>query len=61
MILVFLQKFRDYTLGGNLITRLQARYEALRRALGNETHAASSPAPTRFVLLTYILPSVVCR
>lgn len=41
------QKFREYTLGSNLITRLQARYELMRKALGDETQASSSPTPTR--------------
>ncbi|KAK8383019.1 hypothetical protein O3P69_011505 [Scylla paramamosain] len=43
----YLSKFREYTLGSNLITRLQARYELMRKALGDETQASSSPTPTR--------------
>ncbi|XP_042870971.1 SLIT-ROBO Rho GTPase-activating protein 1-like isoform X4 [Penaeus japonicus] len=43
----YLGKFREYVLGGNLITRLQARYELMRKALGDETHTTSSPTPTR--------------
>ncbi|XP_076035046.1 SLIT-ROBO Rho GTPase-activating protein 1-like isoform X5 [Oratosquilla oratoria] len=43
----YLSKFQDYTLGGNLITRLQARYELMRKALGNENQSTSSPTPTR--------------
>ncbi|KAK8742761.1 hypothetical protein OTU49_001666 [Cherax quadricarinatus] len=43
----YLSKFREYTLGSNLITRLQARYELMRKALGDETQTTSSPTPTR--------------
>ncbi|KAK7080089.1 SLIT-ROBO Rho GTPase-activating protein 1, partial [Halocaridina rubra] len=43
----YLGKFREYTLGSNLITRLQARYELMRRALGAENQNTSSPTPTR--------------
>ncbi|XP_071548706.1 SLIT-ROBO Rho GTPase-activating protein 1-like isoform X4 [Panulirus ornatus] len=43
----YLGKFREYTLGSNLITRLQARYELMRKALGDETQTTSSPTPTR--------------
>ncbi|KAG7178258.1 SLIT-ROBO Rho GTPase-activating protein 1-like, partial [Homarus americanus] len=43
----YLSKFREYTLGSNLITRLQARYELMRKALGDETQTTSSPTPQR--------------
>ncbi|KAK4307148.1 hypothetical protein Pmani_021070, partial [Petrolisthes manimaculis] len=43
----YLSKFREYTLGSNLITRLQARYELMRKALGDDTQTTSSPTPTR--------------
>ncbi|CAL4060574.1 unnamed protein product, partial [Meganyctiphanes norvegica] len=45
----YLGKFRDYTLGSNLIIRLQARYELMRKSLGDETQATSSPTPTRSI------------
>ncbi|XP_066956078.1 SLIT-ROBO Rho GTPase-activating protein 1-like isoform X5 [Macrobrachium rosenbergii] len=43
----YLGKFREYTVGSNLICRLQARYELMRRALGAENQNTSSPTPTR--------------
>lgn len=32
----YLNKFREYTMGSNLIARLQSKYEVMRKTLGNE-------------------------
>ncbi|MCL4124875.1 UNVERIFIED_CONTAM: hypothetical protein GTU68_002909, partial [Idotea baltica] len=47
----YLGKFRDYTLGSNLICRLQARFDLMRKSLGDENQAMSSPTPTRNLVI----------
>uniref|UniRef100_A0A6A7FXW2 SLIT-ROBO Rho GTPase-activating protein 1-like n=3 Tax=Hirondellea gigas TaxID=1518452 RepID=A0A6A7FXW2_9CRUS len=47
----YLNKFREYTVGSNLICRLQSRYEVLRRALGDEHTNTASPTPTRALVV----------
>lgn len=36
-LLTFLQKFREYLEGSNLITKLQAKHDLLKRALADGT------------------------
>ncbi|KAM7294510.1 putative slit-robo Rho GTPase activating protein 1,3, partial [Ixodes scapularis] len=42
----YLEKFRDYTLGCNVVARLQAKAELMRAALGKENEASCGATPS---------------
>ena len=41
LIIVFLQKFREYVLNSNRMSRLQAKYDNIRVTLGDQTLQAA--------------------